>query len=158
MVPLSLPLDERSGMSFFQSETVVVSTPFNSKPKSSQSCLTTDSRPVHLGVRPPSGNRDQFSFTSLETVLTFTDLSILCTLSDERVGLWFMVAAGSHQHSLSSVRVPQDSWPYFAVSTWGSPNLQGQVSVFITPGTRYPNSNYRHWNCLNNLKVILWCL
>jgi hypothetical protein len=37
-------------------------------------------------------------------------------LSDERTGLSFIYAAGPRQRSLSRVRVPWDSWPYFTVS------------------------------------------
>jgi hypothetical protein len=38
------------------------------------------------------------------------------TLSDERTGLSFTIAAGTRQHSHSRVRVPWDSQPYFTVS------------------------------------------
>jgi hypothetical protein len=37
-------------------------------------------------------------------------------LSDERTGLSFTSAAGPRQCSHCRVRVPWDSWPYFAVS------------------------------------------
>jgi hypothetical protein len=37
-------------------------------------------------------------------------------LSDERTGLSFIYVAGRRQHSLSRIRVPWDSWPYFIVS------------------------------------------
>jgi hypothetical protein len=38
------------------------------------------------------------------------------TLSEERTGLPFTIAAGPRQRSHSSVWVPRDSWPYFTVS------------------------------------------
>jgi hypothetical protein len=37
-------------------------------------------------------------------------------LSDERMGLWFTIAAGPRQRSHSRVRVPWDSRPYFTLS------------------------------------------
>jgi hypothetical protein len=37
-------------------------------------------------------------------------------LSDERTGLSSIIAAGPHQASHSSVRVPRNSWSYFPVS------------------------------------------
>jgi hypothetical protein len=48
--------------------------------------------------------------------LTVTVLFLWGALSDERMGLSFVYAAGSSQHSLSRVRVPWYSRPCFAVS------------------------------------------
>jgi hypothetical protein len=48
--------------------------------------------------------------------LTVTVLFLLCALSDERARLSFVYAAGLRQDSLSRVRVPWDSWPYFTLS------------------------------------------
>jgi hypothetical protein len=63
--------------------------------------------------RAPSGTHDQiFSYYSL----TVTVLFLWGALSVERMGLSFVYAAGSSQRSLSLVRVPWDSQPYFTVS------------------------------------------
>jgi hypothetical protein len=47
----------------------------------------TVSRPVHLGVRPPSGDRDQFFFLLEIFFSTVTGLLFCSALSDERTGL-----------------------------------------------------------------------
>jgi hypothetical protein len=63
-------------------------------------------------------------------------------LSDERTGLSFVYAAGPCQSSLSRVRVPYDSRPYFAVSKlrlpFSSPlaTLRVTVEVFEPASTR----------------------
>jgi hypothetical protein len=54
-------------------------------------------------------------------------------LSDKRTGLSFTTAAGPRQPSHSRVRVLQDSWPLSQIRD--SPNLEGQVPVFISPQT-----------------------
>jgi hypothetical protein len=53
-------------------------------------------------------------------------------LSDKRTGLSFTTAAGPRQRSLSRVRVPWDSRPYLLPQIGDSPNLEGQVPVFIS--------------------------
>jgi hypothetical protein len=58
------------------------------------------------------------------------------TLSDERTGPPFTIAAGPRQRSHSCVRFPWDSWPYFTVSDSRLPNLEGQVLIFISPRNR----------------------
>jgi hypothetical protein len=55
------------------------------------------------------------------------------------VGLSFTIAAGRCQRSHFRVRVPRDSWPYFTVSDSRPPNLEGQVPIFIFPGTGWPS-------------------
>jgi hypothetical protein len=57
-------------------------------------------------------------------------------LSDERTALQFTIAAGTRQRSHSRVLITQDSWPYFTVSIWDSPNLEGKVPVCISPRKR----------------------
>jgi hypothetical protein len=52
-------------------------------------------------------------------------------LSGERMGLSFTIVAGPRQRSHLRVLVPRDSWPYFTIL--GSPNLEDQVPVFISP-------------------------
>jgi hypothetical protein len=53
------------------------------------------------------------------------------SLSDERTGLSFTVAAGPRQCSHSSVRDPRDSRSLSQFRD--SPNMEGQVPVFISP-------------------------
>jgi hypothetical protein len=48
----------------------------------------------------------------------------------------FAIAAGPHQRSHSRVRVPRGSRPYFTAQIRDSPNLEGQVPVFISPRNR----------------------
>jgi hypothetical protein len=63
--------------------------------------------------RAPSWTHDQiFSYN----YLTVTVLFLWGALSDEGTGLSFVYAAGSSQRSLSRVRVPWYSRPYFTVS------------------------------------------
>jgi hypothetical protein len=51
--------------------------------------------------------------------------------------LQLLLAHGPHQQSRSQVRVPWDSWSYILLSQiWDSPNLEGQVPIFIFPRNR----------------------
>jgi hypothetical protein len=52
-------------------------------------------------------------------------------LSDERMGLLFTILAGPCQRSHSPVRVTRD-----ASQIRDSPNLEGQVPIFISPRDR----------------------
>jgi hypothetical protein len=56
-------------------------------------------------------------------------------LSDERTVLYFVYVAGTRQRSLSWVRVPLDSWPYFTVSDlrlpFSSPPTTRRVTVEV---------------------------
>jgi hypothetical protein len=120
--------DERTGLSFVyaagpcQRSLARVRVSRNSRPYftvsdlrlgQSQSYITTDGQPASLswnkasiwGLRP-----------DLDYCLTFAGLLVWGILSDERTGLPFTIAAGPCQRSLSRVRVPWDSRPYFAVS------------------------------------------
>jgi hypothetical protein len=47
------------------------------------------------------------------------------TLSDERTGLSFTIAAGPRQHIHSCILVPRASWPYFTVSDLRLPQTGG---------------------------------
>jgi hypothetical protein len=72
----------------------------------SQSHIATDGQSVSLGVEPHLGLMTRY--------VTF--LFLWSALSDARTGLSFVYAAGPCQRSLSRVRVPWDSRPYFTVS------------------------------------------
>jgi hypothetical protein len=56
-------------------------------------------------------------------------------LSDERTDVSFIYAAGHRQLSLSRIRVPWDSWPYFTVSDlrllFPSPPTTRRVTVEV---------------------------
>jgi hypothetical protein len=91
----------------------------------------TVSRPVYLGAKHPSGAYDQIFITCV----TVTVLFLWGALSDKRSGLSFVYAAGPCQRSLSRVRVPWDSRPYFTVShlrlPFSSPPMTRRVTVEV---------------------------
>jgi hypothetical protein len=86
------------------------------------------------------------------------------TVCDERTSLSFTIAAGPRQHSHSRVRVPRNSWPYFAVSDSRIPHPGGlgpRIYIpqewggpVIPPGTGFPfhrllrlaGQRWRYWN------------
>jgi hypothetical protein len=94
--------------------------------------ITTDGQPANLswnkapiwGLRP-----------DLYYCLRVAGLLIWGALSDERTGLSFTVAAGTCQRSLSRVRVPWDSRPYFPASDlrlpFSSPPTTRRVTVEV---------------------------
>jgi hypothetical protein len=84
------------------------------------------------GVKHPSGAYEQIFIT----VRQLAGLLMCGALSDERTALPFTIAAGPSQRCHSRVRVPRDSWPYFTAPILDSPNLEGQVLVFISPRNR----------------------
>jgi hypothetical protein len=79
---------------------------------------------------------------------TVACLFVWDALSDQRSGLPFTIAAGSRQRSRPWVRVPRDSWLYFAVSDSRLPQPGGpgpriyipqeQGGPVIPPGTGFP--------------------
>jgi hypothetical protein len=79
----------------------------------SQCYITTDGQPVSLSwyKAPIWGLRPDIYYC-----LTVASLLMWGTLSDERTGLPFTIAAGPRQRSRSWVRVPLDSRPYFTLS------------------------------------------
>jgi hypothetical protein len=76
---------------------------------------------------------DGGSWPDIYYCLTVTVLFLWGALSDERTGLSFIHADGPRQRSLSRVRVPWDSWPYFTVSDlrlpFSSPPTTRRVTV-----------------------------
>jgi hypothetical protein len=97
----------------------------------------TVSRPVCLGVGRPSGTRDQFFFL-LEIPLDSCGFVILYRpLWREDVSvIYCTIASRPCQSSHSWVEVPQNSTTIFYCLIWDSPNLEGQVPVFISPRNR----------------------
>jgi hypothetical protein len=66
------------------------------------------------------------------------------TVSDERTGLSFSIAAGSCQRNHSQIRVPWDSWPYFTISDsrlpFSSPPTAQRVTVEVFDPASIRNS------------------
>jgi hypothetical protein len=82
--------------------------------------------------------------------LTVMVLFLWGALSDERPRLSFVYAAGPCQRSLSRVRVPWDSLPYFTVSVLTLPfrRLAGSRWRYSTPpshGSRTHNAQLTHY-------------
>jgi hypothetical protein len=101
------------------------------KSKSSQGHIATDGQSVGKSwCRAPSGAYDQIFINFTPTVLFLWD-----ALSDERTCLSFVYAAGPCQRSLSGVRAPWDSRPYFIVSDmrlpFSSPPTTCKVTVEV---------------------------
>jgi hypothetical protein len=99
----------------------------------SQSHIATDGQSVSKPWCPaPSVTHDQiFSYY----YLTVTVLFLWGALSEERTGLSIVYAAGSSQRSLSRVRVPWYSRPYFTVSDlrlpFSSPLTTRRITVEV---------------------------
>jgi hypothetical protein len=55
------------------------------------------------------------------------------------------IACGPCQSCHSWVEVLQNSRPYFTASSVTPPNLEGQVPLFISPGTGWPSYTPGHW-------------
>jgi hypothetical protein len=90
----------------------------------SQSHIATDGQSISKSwCRAPS---------DIYCSLTVTTLFFWSALSDERTGLSFVYPAGPRQHSLSRVRVPWDSWPYFTVSDLRLPFSSPLTTLKVT--------------------------
>jgi hypothetical protein len=110
----------------------------------------TVSRPVHLGVRNPSGIRDQFSFL-LE--IFFRQLRVCyfvaSSLTRGRVCIYCFCWSSLAQ-SRSGLSPMGLKTIFYCPISWDSPNLEDQVPVFtsISPRNRvaqiYPPAYVRH--------------
>jgi hypothetical protein len=131
---LRLPSPELDPILFFLNYftlRLLFSTPF--RQSRSQSYVTTDGQPASLSwcQAPIWDLRPDFHCCH-----TVASVLMWGVLSGERTGLSFAIAACPRQLSHSWVRVPLDSWPYDHIllsQIRDSPNLQGQVPVFISP-------------------------
>jgi hypothetical protein len=75
------------------------------------------------------------SWPDIYYTLIITVLFLWGALCDERTGLSFLYAAGPRQRSLSRIRVPRDSLPYFTLSDlrlpFSSPPTTRRVTVEV---------------------------
>jgi hypothetical protein len=96
----------------------------------------TVSRPVRLGVRRPSGTRDQFLYL-LEIV--FRQLRVCYFVAPSLTRGWMCnlllllilastVPLGSESTGLKTI--------FYCPNSWDSPNMEGQVPVIISPRNR----------------------
>jgi hypothetical protein len=106
----------------------------------------TVSRPVCLGARHPSGTSDQFFF--------------LLEISFRQVRLCYFVAPSLTRGRVCNllyncfwalpeksllVQSPTELTAVFYCLIWGSPNLEGQVPIFISPRNRVAQLHPGHW-------------
>jgi hypothetical protein len=106
--------------------------------------VTIDDQSVSLSWNkaPFWGLRPDFYYCQ-----TVAGLLMWGALSDEMTGLSFTIAAGPRQRSLSRVRVPSNSRPYFTVSEsrlrFSSPptTRRATVEVFDSASTRVSSPN-----------------
>jgi hypothetical protein len=86
------------------------------------------SRPVCLGVKPPSGAQDQILITIRHLRVCWCGAP-----PDERMGLLFTIVDCPRQRSHSRVRVPRNSWPYFTVPDSRLPQSGGSGRHIYIP-------------------------
>jgi hypothetical protein len=90
---------------------------------------------LQFSFRYESKSKSHCDWPDIYYCLTVTVLFLWGALSDERAGLTFVYAADSSQRSLSRVRVPWDSRPYFTVSDvrlyFSSPPTTCRVTVEV---------------------------
>jgi hypothetical protein len=107
----------------------------------------TVSRPVCLVVRRPSGTRDHFFFL---LDISFRQLRVhyfvAPSLTRGRIcNLLYNCFCTLPEQSLLGLS-PAELIAIFYCLIWDSPNLEGQVPVFISPGTGWPpNYTPGHW-------------
>jgi hypothetical protein len=104
-------------------------------------------RPIGcLGVRRPSGTRDQFFFL-LEMYLRQLPVCyfVAPSLTRGRVcNLLYNCFSALPEQSLLG-RSPAELTAIFYCLIWDSPNLEDQVRVFVSPGTGWPCYTPWHW-------------
>jgi hypothetical protein len=106
----------------------------------------TVSRPVCPGVRHPSGTRNQFSFLF---EISFRQLRLCYFVAPSptrgQVYNYCTVASGPCQSSHSWAEVPQDSQPYFTVSSKTPRTWRARFPYLYPPGTGCPSYTPGHW-------------
>jgi hypothetical protein len=113
----------------------------------------TVSRPVCPGVRRPSGNRDQFFFP-LE--ISFRQLRLCYFVAPSLTGgrvcnLLVQLLLGACQSSHSWVEVPQNSRPYFIVSSETPSTWRARFPYLYPPETGWPSYTPGQWIFLSPL-------
>jgi hypothetical protein len=115
---------------------------------SSQSHIATDGQSISKPwCRTPFGG----SWPDIYYCLTVTVWCLLGALSDERTGLSFIYVDGPRQSSLSRVRVPWDSWPYFNVSDLRLPFSSSPTTRRVTVEVFEPA-----WFCKADQRLVPW--
>jgi hypothetical protein len=100
---------------------------------------STVSRPFRLGVRHPSGTRDQFFFL-LEILFRQLQICYFVAPSPTRgrvCNLLLLLVLASAVPGLKTI--------FYCLNSWDSPNLEGQVPVFISSRNRVAQIYPRHW-------------
>jgi hypothetical protein len=116
--------------------------------------LIKDRRPVCLGVGLSSGAHDQiFVFC-----LTIAGFLMWGTLFDEKMGLWFTwtITSGPCQSSDSWVEVPQNSRPYFTVSSETPPTWRARSPHLYPQGTGWPRALGSFLSPLTTRRALRW--
>jgi hypothetical protein len=93
------------------------------------------SQSLSLGVDPHIGLMTRYLLLFDSYGLVFRG-----ALSDKRTGLSFVFAAGTRQRSLTGVRVPWDTWPYFTVSDLKLPFSSSPTTRRVTMEVLEPAS------------------
>jgi hypothetical protein len=125
--------------------------------RQSQSYVTTNGQLASLSWCQTSiwGPRQDFYYCQ-----TVVGLLMWGTLSDERTGLLFTIAAGPCQRIHSSVRVPHDSLPHFNVWDSRLPQTGGPGSHIYIPqeqgGPVIPLGIGFHFHHLLRLAGLRW--
>jgi hypothetical protein len=105
----------------------------------------TVSRPVCLGVGLPSGAHDQILFSFLLSYRCgFLDVWHLLWREDGSV-IYCTIVSGPCQSSHSWVEVPQNSRPYFTVSSETPPTWRARSPYLYAPGTGWSSYTPGHW-------------
>jgi hypothetical protein len=83
-------------------------------------------------------NYDAIANSHILQLTTVRTKSSQIAVSSPVVASWRIptMSFWSRQHFHPRVRVPRNSWPHFAVQIRDSPNLEGQVTIFISPRNR----------------------
>jgi hypothetical protein len=107
--------------------------------------ITTDGQSASLSWNKVSiwGLRPDFYYCQ-----TVEGLLMWRSLSDERMGLSFTIAAGHHQRTHFRVRVPWDSWSYFTVPDsrllFSSPHTIHRATVEVFDSAPTPDNPLRN--------------
>jgi hypothetical protein len=89
---------------------------------------------------------------------TIAGLLMCGALSDERMDLSFIIAAGPRQHSHFWVRGPWDSWPYYTVSDLRLPFSLPRTTPIPFYHSRQPGYETPPWRILCFVSAATVCL